>query len=227
VNDSWIRDRVNGLTKETSPREEWAPRPARAAHGAPARQTAQSGPDQGGDVQQTLHVLALAQQTAEEHVASARAEANKIHADARATAEQIVREAQAQADAVRREADKALAEARAAEAQIVDDVRAHANAARRDGDKIVADARARAAETAEEAQAHADGLAAQARQRHQEMVGNLEVRRETLQQQIEALQEFDRNYRDRLLTFVQAHLRALWVEEPHVDAEIEPRGGTD
>jgi hypothetical protein len=56
------------------------------------------------------------------------------------------------------------------------------------------------------------------------MVGNLAARREVLQQQIEALQEFDRDYRARLLTFMQAQLRALWVDEPHVDGEVEQPG---
>ncbi len=74
---------------------------------------------------------------------------------------------------------------------------------------------------AKDAQASADGLTRQAQQRYEEMVGNLAAKREALQQQIEALQEFDREYRARLLTFMQAQLRALWVDEPHVDAEIE------
>jgi hypothetical protein len=57
------------------------------------------------------------------------------------------------------------------------------------------------------------------------MVGNLAAKREALQQQIEALQEFDREYRTRLLTFMKAQLRALWVDEPQVDGEIEQPGG--
>src|SRR5512133_3193683 len=56
------------------------------------------------------------------------------------------------------------------------------------------------------------------------MGGSLAGKREALPQQIEALQEFEREYRARLLTFMQAQLRALWVDEPHVDAEIEPPG---
>jgi hypothetical protein len=38
------------------------------------------------------------------------------------------------------------------------------------------------------------------------------------------LEQFDQNYRARLTAFMQAQLRALWVDEPHVDAEIEEQG---
>jgi vacuolar-type H+-ATPase subunit H len=177
------------------------------------------------DVQrQALQMLTLAQRTAEEHVAGARHQAEKIHSDARARAEQIIRDAQARADAVRREADKALSDAKARAAQIADDAQAHAHNARRDSDKVVADARARAAEIAKDAQASADGLKRQAQQRYEETVGSLAAKREALQQQIEALQEFERDYRARLLTFMQAQVRALWVDEPRIDAEVEEPG---
>lgn len=221
MTDSWMKGRVKGLHRETFPDEERATEPPGAARAEPPEQM---DAHPGRDVQQALQMLTLAQRTGEEHVASAHRQADKIHADARATAEHTVRDAQAQADAVRREADKALSDARARAAQIAKDAQAHADHARRDSDKIVSDARARAAEIAKDAQASADGLKRQAQQRYEEMVGNLAAKREALQQQIEALQEFDRDYRARLLTFMQAQLRALWVEEPHVDAEIEQPG---
>jgi hypothetical protein len=176
------------------------------------------------DVQHALQMLTLAQRTGEEHIANALSQAEKIRADAGATAEQEVRDAQAQADAVRREADELLSDAQARAAQIVKDAQTHADNARRDGDKIVSDAQARAAEIAKDAQTSADGLERRAQLRYEEMVGTLAAKREALQQQIEALQEFDREYRARQVTFLQAQLRALWVEEPHVDAEIEQPG---
>jgi vacuolar-type H+-ATPase subunit H len=144
---------------------------------------------------QALQVLTLAQRTAEEHVASAHHQADKICADARATAEQIARDAQAHADELQRNADKALAAAQA-----------------------------RAAEIAKDAQANADELKHQAQQRYQDVVGSLAAKREALQQQIEALEQFDRDYRSRLTAFMQTQLRALWVDEPHVDAEAESLG---
>jgi cell division septum initiation protein DivIVA len=136
-------------------------------------------------------------------------------------AEQIVRDAQAHADDLQRDADKSLSDARATAAQIAKDAQARADNAQRNADKVLSDARARAEEIAKDAQANADELKHQAQQRYQDIVGTLAAKRGALQQQIEALEQFDRDYRARLTAFMQAQLRALWVDEPHVTAEIE------
>ena len=52
-------------------------------------------------------------------------------------------------------------------------------------------------------------------------MGSLATKREALQQQIEALEHFDRDYRGRLTTFMQNQLRALWVDQPQVDTSTE------
>jgi cell division septum initiation protein DivIVA len=216
-----MKGRVKALQRETLPDEESVMEPSSVARIERLEQV-EDLPRR--EVAQAVQMLTLAQRTGEEHVANALRQAEKIQSEAGATAEQIVRDAQAQAEAVRSEADKVLSDARARAAQIAKDAQTQADNARREGDKIVSDARARAAETAKEAQANADALKRQAQLRYEEMVGNLAAKREALQQQIEALQEFDREYRARLVTFMQGQLRALWVEEPHVDAEIEQPG---
>ncbi len=169
---------------------------------------------------QALQVLTLAQRTAEDHVASAHRQADKICADARATAERIVRDAEAHAQDLRRQLDKMLSDARTSAGQIARDAQTHADNTRRNADKILSDARAEAEEVAKEAQGNADELKHQAQQRYQDVVGSLATKREALQQQIEALEQFDREYRSRLTTFMQNQLRALWVDEPQVSAEI-------
>lgn len=210
MTDSRMRGRVKGLFGGTTPDHELLDQ----TH-------ALSDPEAQ---RQALQVLILAQRTADEHVATAQHQADNIRADARATAAQIAREAQAHADGARREADKALSDARAAAEQIARDAQAHADGARRDADKSLADARARAEEIANDAQANADGLEREARQRYQDAVGGLAAKRAALQQQIEALKQFERDYRARLRTFMQSQLRALGVEEPPSDAEIEQPG---
>ncbi|MFD0523022.1 hypothetical protein [Paractinoplanes durhamensis] len=169
---------------------------------------------------QALQVLTLAQRTAEEHVARAHHQADKIRTDALAAAEQIARDAQAHGHNVRREAEKILTDARAAAEQIARDSHARTEEARRSAEKIVADARAAAGTIGEDAQANADHLNLQARQRYDDVVGSLGTKREALQQQIEALEHFDREYRQRLTTFMQGQLRALWVDQPQVNAEL-------
>ena len=232
MNDIRMEGHAKELPREISPTAEWM----MELSGAARPQPRPADPQTGGDVErQALQMLALAQRTAEEHVANAHGQADKIDAEARAAAEQIVKDAQAQADASRRDADKALADARAEATRIARDAEAHAARARRNGDSMVADAQARAAEIAKDAQASADKVKRQAQLRYEEMVGDLAAKREALQQQIKALQEFDRDYRARLLTFMQGQLRSLWVDEAQIDSgttgqdtgtQGHPDGGT-
>nr|WP_296072453.1 hypothetical protein [uncultured Actinoplanes sp.] len=183
-------------------------------------QQQQAQPQQGAHPNQALQVLTLAQRTAEEHVARAHHQADKIRTDALAAAEQIARDAQVHAHNVRREAEKILADARAAAEQIARDSHARTDEARRSAEKIVADARAQAEQIAVDAEANANHLNLQARQRYDDVVGSLGTKREALQQQIEALEQFDREYRSRLTGFMQNQLRALWVDRPQVNGEL-------
>ncbi len=240
MTDGWMKTRAKGQHRESDAPEvrvaaplggQSPPQPGPVGPPGSAGSAGPAGPagpglavvadaQSGADVQQALQMLTLAQRTADEHVSTAHREADRIQAEARAAAEQFVQEARTQADAVRSEADQALSEARAQVERAGQDVQAQAETAQQQGEKLVADARARAAEIAQEAQAGAQELQRLARQRYDEEVGNLATKREALQQQIEALQDFDRDYRSRLLTFMQSQLRALWVDEPKVDGEI-------
>ncbi|XVU22384.1 hypothetical protein ACQPZJ_34645 [Actinoplanes sp. CA-054009] len=204
---------------------------AQAQNGAAAGQPAQPG-QPGQHPNQALQVLTLAQRTAEEHVARAHHQADKIRTDALAAAEQIARDAQVHAHNVRREAEKILSDARAAAEQIARDSHARTEEARRNAEKILGEARSQSETVAQDAQANADHLNQQARQRYDDVVGSLGSKREALQQQIEALESFDREYRSRLTTFMQGQLRALWVDQPQVtgdlpeqQAEAGPRHG--
>jgi cell division septum initiation protein DivIVA len=182
-------------------------------------------PTDAGTPHHALQVLTLAQRTADEHLASARQDAEKIRAEARATAEMIAREAQEHADNVRKDANKTLAEAREAAAATEREAQGRAAEAQRNADKVLADAQAKAEAIAADAQANAEELKMQAEQRYQDVVGSLATKRESLQQQIESLEQFDREYRARLTAFMQHQLRALWVDQPRVEDELEPGNG--
>jgi len=173
-----------------------------------------------GAPDQALHVLAMAQRTAEEHVRDAHRHAEAIRADAKAAAEQIARDADAHAQGVRREADQALSEARASKEQAARDAEAHLGQSQRNAQKVVVDARAEAASITAAARTDAEDLKAQAQRRYEDIVGSLGSRRAGLQEQIEALEEFDRQYRSRLLAFMQGQMRALWADQPQVAGEL-------
>jgi cell division septum initiation protein DivIVA len=169
-------------------------------------------------------VLTLAQRTADEHLARAKKDAAKIHADAKAAAEQTARDAEMHAHNVRQNADRELVDARSAAARITQDARARAEEIRKNSDKVLSDAQAQAEAIAVDARADADQLKVQADQRYQDVVGSLEGKREALQRQIEALERFDHQYRARLTSFMQNQLRALWVDEPQT-GDIESADG--
>jgi cell division septum initiation protein DivIVA len=173
-----------------------------------------------GVQRQALQVLTLAQRTADEHLASARRQADIITAEAREQAKQIVQDAENHAQGLRRGADKALADSRIAAEQITRDAQTHAENTRKNADKALNDARSKAGEIAKEAQTNSDSLKEQAQQRYQDIVGSLAAKRETLQQQIEALEQFDHEYRTRLTKFMQSQLRSLWVDQPQVNGEV-------
>lgn len=171
---------------------------------------------------QSLQVLTLAQRTAEEHIAGAQQQADKICAEARAAAEQIIRDAQVHAHGLRQEADQALSDAHAEAAQIALEAQGNSDRVQRNAEEILSSARAQADDLVRNAQADADELKHRAEQRYEDVVGSLSSKRESLQQQIEALEDFDREYRARLTTFMQHQLRALWVDQPQVVEEIQP-----
>jgi cell division septum initiation protein DivIVA len=175
--------------------------------------------------QQALNVLNLAQKTADDHIADAHRKADRIHADARTSAEQIIRDAQVHAERLQQEADVALSDARATTAQVAREARAQAEKAQHNAEEVLAEARARADEIARNARAGADELRYQAQQRYEDAVGGLAARRGALQRQIEALEQFDREYRARLTGFMQHQLRTLWADEPHVNAEDLEQSG--
>ena len=223
MTDNRIKDRVKGLLAVT-PTSGDIPVQAYPQAFSPAQAL---GPPQGPkpsgeDVQhQALQVLTLAQRTADEHLTSARKEAVKIHANAQAAAEQTARDAGIQAHKVRQEADRVLSEAREAAAQVTREARASAEEAQREADRILSDAQAKAEAVAADARADAEEMKLQAEQKYDDVVGSLAGRREALQEQIEALEVFDREYRARLQSFMQNQLRALWVDEPRVTGEVD------
>jgi vacuolar-type H+-ATPase subunit E/Vma4 len=169
---------------------------------------------------QALQVLVLARRTADEHVATAQQESGRIRAEARAKSEEIARDARAMVEQAREEAARIQAAAQAKAVEISREAQAHAETMRRDSEQVMADAQDRAEQIIDDAQAKADRLEGDALQQYEDVVGSLEAKRAALQQRIEALQQFDREYRARLRKFMSGQLQALDADEPSL-AEVE------
>jgi vacuolar-type H+-ATPase subunit H len=170
---------------------------------------------------QALQVLNLAQRTADEHIAEARRDAEQLRDEAQAAADKISRDAHGYAHRVRSEADKLLADARATAEEAARKVRIRAEEAQRSAGQLMAQAEAQAETVTADALRRAEHLKLQAEQRYEDTVAGLSTQRTALQQQIEALEQFDRDYRTRLATFMQSQMRALWAEKPQVGKELE------
>jgi len=175
-----------------------------------------------GQTNHALQVLTLAQRTAAEHVAAANRQADKIRQDAQTAADEVARTAESHEQDTRRRADQMLAEARATADKAAADARKRAEDASRNAEQILSEARAQAERITQEAQDHAEEMKIKAQQRYDDSVGTLRARREALQQQIEALEQFDSEYRNRLTSFMQRQLRALWPDRPQVGAGPDP-----
>lgn len=131
-----------------------------------------------------LRTLLLAQRTADEAVAEARAEAVQIVEAAQAEADQTLSAARAEAEqlrtSARQEADSTL------------------SAARSEAERTVTDARQQAAAVEQQAQA-----------RVQAATGDLEERRTRLESSIDELRAFEREYRTRLRAYLENQIRDL------------------
>jgi cell division septum initiation protein DivIVA len=216
--DSRIKGRVRGLLGGSGP-DEMPP-----VEQLPPVDFTPGLPDPDAQ-RKALQVLTLAQRTADEHVASAQQQADNIRAGARAAADQIARDAQAYAENARQEAAKAVTDARAMAEQIARDAQAHAEGVRREADEVVAAARTKATEIGKEAQARAAGLDREAQQRYDDIVGTLETKRDALHERIDELEQFDREYRTRLRTFMRGQLDLLGDEAPAASTPSQRPGG--
>jgi DivIVA domain-containing protein len=83
----------------------------------------------------------------------------------------------------------------------------HVVDARREAEGVLSEARSRAAEVTGDARAKADALERDARQRHQEAMGGLDAKRSATLKHIEELENFEREYRTRLMAYLESQLR--------------------
>ncbi|MEV6350485.1 hypothetical protein [Actinoplanes sp. NPDC051851] len=120
-----------------------------------------------------------------------------------------------------RTADDHLAAADTHARRIHDDARSYAAEIRAEADRVLADARREAERIVSEGNDRAEHVALQAQRHYEDTVGGLTIKRQALQSQIEALAAFDQEYRQRITSFLQNQLRALWSEEPRVTDVLE------
>src|SRR3954470_20381652 len=169
-------------------REERAEAPAPAPVPAPAAMAAPPPPPAAqpreDDSARASRMLALATETADRYVNEAKSQAEQMLGGAKTNS------------------DRMLAEARAKSEQMVTESKQRA-------DSMLGDARTRAETMEREARAKAAALDQDAERRHDEAMGTLEEKRSSLERKIEELRTFEREYRTRLRSYLESHLRDL------------------
>ena len=132
----------------------------------------------------------------------------KVLAMAQETAEKYVSDAKA-------EADRMIGDARSTADRMIGEARSKA-------DSMVGEARTQATTVERDARSKATSLVQDAERRHNEIIGGLEERKGTLEKRIEELRTFEREYRTRLQTYLNAQLRELENRDSAAPAEAIP-----
>jgi DivIVA domain-containing protein len=171
----------------------------RAAGGPAAPLTGMEGQESA------LRTLLLAQRTADAAIAEAQAEADELLTKARGEAERTLSEARAEASA-------AMQGARSEAETTVTGARAEA-------ERTVTAARTEAHQTLTSARERAAKLEADVAAKVEAATGGLEVRRRQLEQRIEELRAFEREYRTRLKAYLETQLRELGAGHPSTPDE--------
>lgn len=160
----------------------------------------------GAAAAEAFQSLLSAQLTAEERLQGAEGEARHLIAAAEAAAARTMQSSSGRVSAIHHRARSVLAESRAETARATREADRTVQAATSAADTIVASATASAEETVAEALHSTEQLRRQAVIRHQELVGELQTRRDALRLSTAALERFESHYRVRLTAMIEAEL---------------------
>ncbi|SRR5579883_1154499 len=98
--------------------------------------------------------------------------------------------------------------------------------ARNEANKIVGEARTRADGMEREARGKADALERDAQEKHRVAMGTLEQARASLERKVEDLRAFEREYRQRLKSYLESQMRQLESNSTTDDPMLASRAGS-
>ncbi len=159
------------------------PTPAPAPAAPEPMVATQTGPV-GGDNDRTSRVLQLATETADRYVSEATAEAEQLRNSAKADSERM------------------LSEARTNSERMLSDAKSRA-------ESMVSEAKNRAETMEREARAKATAITQDVERKQVETLAALEEKRIAAEKNIDQLRTFEREYRSRLKSYLELHLREL------------------
>jgi transcriptional regulator with XRE-family HTH domain/vacuolar-type H+-ATPase subunit H len=149
--------------------------------------------------------------------------AAQIVSTARTTAENLERDALERAEALERDALKRYSAAHA-DPEVTHEAGEVLDRARQEADALLTKAHQRADHIISGAKARADDLERDAQERHRWAMGSLIQSREELERRVDDLRAFEREYRSRLMTYLEGQMRDL--EAGARDSGVFPAVGT-
>ncbi|RBY79210.1 cell division protein DivIVA [Blastococcus sp. TF02-09] len=172
----------SGAGNRVQARAEERPEPAPAP--APVAAAPPVQQPREDDSARASRMLALATETADRYVNEAKTQAEQMLSGAKTNSERLMTDA-------RTKSEQMVAEAK------------------HRADAMIGDARTRAETVERDARAKAAALQQDAERRQVEIMGPLEEKRAGLERKIDELRTFEREYRTRLRSYLESHLRDL------------------
>ncbi len=166
------------------PRAAAPPPPPTPAPAPEAAAPAQTGPLTGMDNDRTSRVLQLATETADRYVQEATSEAEQLRSSAKAESERLLKDARTNSE------------------RMLSDAKSRA-------ESMVSEAKNRAETMEREARAKATAITQDVERKQVETLAALEEKRITAEKNIDQLRTFEREYRSRLKSYLELHLREL------------------
>jgi DivIVA domain-containing protein len=173
--------RATPVANGPKPRPQALPRPVMGSVRPLVKAQTPPGPDHNV---QAAKVLAMAQEVADRLTAEAKAEADGMLDEARIKSEQLLSDARAKADGM------------------VDEARTRA-------ETTLNDARATAEELERQSREKAASLRRDAARKHAEIIGSITQEKSVLEKNVDELRTFEREYRNRLMTYLESQLLEL------------------
>lgn len=200
-----LRQRMDELDQQLADERTRTSEPARNGSSAAPAPSAVTGSVSDHNLQ-AAKVLALAQEMADRLSSEAKSEADALTGSAKSSSERMVAEATASSQQM-------VADATAKSEQMVNDARSRSEQmtgdAKAKSEATLTDARTRAETMQRQAKEKAEALQADAERKHTELMSSINTQRTQLEKKIEELRTFEREYRTRLKSYLEAQLQEL------------------
>jgi len=189
-------------------------------HGGPSATPAAGEIDPSDHHVRAAKILGLAQEMADRLTGEAKAESEQLVGGARTKSEQMLSDAKTRSEQM-------LSDAKTRSEQMVSDAKSKSeqmvNEARTKSEAMLSDAKTRSETMQRQAKEKADALQSESERKHTEMISTITEKRTGLEKHIEELSTFEREYRTRLKSYLEAQLNELGRHGGDVPADSTRR----